>query len=74
MFVSCIVLYGNARNWYYYRRYSSEKWTSLTAMSKTAKLYYIDKTAKKGVKYQYAIVACNGNYRSTYYHSASIKR
>ncbi|MBO5857315.1 MAG: fibronectin type III domain-containing protein, partial [Clostridia bacterium] len=65
-----------------YKIYRSEynaktkKWSGWKSI-KTAKLTsksYTDKSAKKGVKYKYTVRAVNGDYKSTYKASGSVKR
>lgn len=64
-----------AKGYIVYRRtYSKGKWTSLKAFCRTSSLAYTDKTAKKGVKYQYVIIAYNGSYKSAVKYSSTVKR
>ena len=66
---------AGAKGYMVYRReYKNGKWTSLKTIKKTTSLKYNDKTAKKGVKYQYVVRAYNGAYKSAINYSAIIKR
>jgi len=58
----------------YRREYKNGKWTELKAVKKTSSLKFTDKSAKKNIKYQYAVVACLGDTRSTKEYSNSAKR
>jgi len=58
----------------YRRTYSKGKWSGWKQIKVTKSLYYNDKTAKRGVYYQYTARAYSGNYKSTYQGSKSIKR
>ncbi|MBE6752403.1 MAG: hypothetical protein E7556_07745 [Ruminococcaceae bacterium] len=48
-------------------------WKSLKTAKSTSKSY-VDKSAKKGVKYRYTVKAVNGKTASTYKASSSVKR
>ena len=48
-------------------------WKAITNAKSTAKSY-ADKSAKKGVTYKYTVRAVNGDYKSTYAASGSVKR
>ncbi len=66
---------AGASGYYVYRRtYSKGKWSGWKQVAKTSKLYYKDKSAKKGTYYQYTAKAYYGKYASSYKNSASIKR
>ncbi len=58
----------------YRRQYINGKWSALTKIKTTSALTYTDKTAKKGVSYQYTVRAYNGNYLSANKYSSTIKR
>lgn len=55
---------------------TSEKWGSWKVIntSKSSAKSYVDKTAKKGVKYKYTVKAVNGKFASSFKSSSSIKR
>ncbi len=65
-----------------YKIYRSEyntktkKWSSWKSIktAKSTSKSYTDKSAKKGVKYRYAVKAVNGKVASTYKASSSVKR
>ncbi len=63
-----------------YTVYRSElvngKWSSWKTMgtAKSDKKSWVDKNAKSGVTYRYTVRAVNGNYKSTYTASGSVKR
>ena len=42
--------------------------------AKSDRTFWIDKSAKSGVKYKYAVRAVNGNVKSTYASSGSVKK
>ena len=48
-------------------------WKNMGSLGKDKKSW-TDKSAKKGVYYKYTVRAVNGNYKSTYKASASVKR
>ena len=54
----------------------TKKWSSWKSIktAKSTSKSYTDKTAKKGVKYRYAVKAVNGKVSSTYKASGSVKR
>ena len=58
----------------YRRTYSNGKWSGWKQIKVTKSLYYNDKTAKRGVYYQYTTRAYKESYKSTYQGSKSIKR
>jgi len=65
-----------------YKIYRSEynaktkKWSSWKTIktAKSTSKSYVDKSAKKGVKYRYTVKAVNGKVASTYKASSSVKR
>ncbi|MBE6815616.1 MAG: hypothetical protein E7522_09270 [Ruminococcaceae bacterium] len=65
-----------------YKIYRSEynaktkKWSSWKGLktAKSTSKSYVDKTAKKGVKYRYTVKAVNGKVASSYKSSSSVKR
>lgn len=66
---------SGAKGYTVYRRtYSGGKWGALKALKKTTKTAYTDRTAKKGVKYQYVVRAYNGKAYSAIKYSATIKK
>ena len=50
------------------------KWQAFQSLSTTKSLSFVDKTAKKGVYYQYVIKAYNGSFRSASKTSLSVRR
>lgn len=54
----------------------TKKWSGWANMgtAKSNKKSWVDKKAKKGVKYKYTVRAVNGSYKSTYAASGSVKR
>ncbi len=54
----------------------TKKWSGWANMgtAKNNKKSWVDKKAKKGVKYKYTVRAINGSYKSTYAASGSVKR
>lgn len=58
----------------YRRQYSGGKWSSLKAIKKTSSTSFTDKTAKRGVNYQYVVRSYNGDYRSAIVYSKTVKR
>ena len=58
----------------YRRQYKNGKWTELKLIKSTSSLKYTDKSAKKGIKYQYVVRAYNGDYNSAVKYSKTIKR
>ncbi len=66
---------GSAKGYIVYRRaYVNGKWTGWEAVKTTTATSFTDTTAKTGVFYQYTVRAYNGNFKSWYINSASIKR
>ena len=66
---------GSAKGYIVYRRtYSGGKWSGWTAIKTTTALSFTDTTAKTGVYYQYTVRAYNGNFKSWFVNSTSIKR
>ena len=64
-----------ATGYYVYRRqYSGGKWSGWKKIKTTKSLSYTDKTAKRGVKYQYTARAYYGDYTSSYKASTTVKR
>ena len=64
-----------ASGYYIYRRqYSKGKWSGWQKIKTTAALNYTDKSAKKGVRYQYAVYAYYSSYQSSSKASATVKR
>ena len=58
----------------YRRTYTSGKWSGWTAIKTTTALNFTDTTAKAGVTYQYTVRAYNGDFKSSFTNSSSIKR
>ena len=64
-----------AKGYYVYRRqYSGGKWSGWQKIKTTSSVSYTDKTAKKGVKYQYTARAYSGKYQSSFKASTTVKR
>ena len=64
-----------AKGYIVYRRtYTNGAWSGWTKIKTTTSTSYTDTSAKKGVSYQYAVRAYNGDYQSTIKNSSSIKR
>ena len=59
--------------YYVYRQAGTGKWETVKKITSGSTVSYVDKTAKKGVKYTYKIKAYKGSYKSTYSSSVSIK-
>lgn len=52
--------------YYIYRRTDKSGWVLIGSVGGTNSTTYIDKTAKKGVKYTYTVKACYGKHLSSY--------
>ena len=55
------------------RKAGSGKWTKLTTVKKNATVSYLDKSAKKGVTYQYRLIAYKSSYKSAAGTAVKIK-
>ena len=67
----------NAESYIVYRRVynaSTKKWSSWQNIGSQKTTRYKDKTAKSGVTYKYTVRAVNGDYKSSYKASSSVKR
>jgi hypothetical protein len=58
--------FSGARGYYIYRRTSGSKWKKVGTVKKSAKITYLDKTAKKGKTYFYTVQAYSGKKVSDY--------
>lgn len=58
----------------YRKSYKNGKWSDFKAIKQTSALKYTDKTAKKGVKYKYAVKAYNGKIESKLKTTSTVKR
>ena len=68
---------SGAQKYVVYRRYysaSKKKWSSWTKVKTTTSTSYTDKKTKKGVYYQYKVVACKGSSSSTAKACSKVKR
>ena len=63
------VAYGKvtgATSYVVYRKTGNGNWNKIATVKGNNKITYLDKTAKKGVKYTYTVRAVNGKYMSSY--------
>lgn len=63
------VAYGKvtgATSYIVYRKTGNGNWNKIATVKGNNKITYLDKTAKKGVKYTYTVRAVNGKYMSSY--------
>lgn len=58
-----------------YRKTAGGSWQKIATVKGVSAISYLDKTAKKGVKYTYTVRAYNGSYSSSFYQNGiSCKR